>query len=425
VTLELAKGGNASIPAGPLHIVVTSAAGHRDFEVIALVLGADDKVRADSDMVFFNQPTHPAGAVAVDGTTVELDLALVEPAVNKIVIAVWAGDRLLCDIDGLRIEVGTEAAFEPDPSLTEKVLVLGEVYRRGAGWRFRAVGQGWDGGLATLLATYGVAVEDQPDGSRPAVEPVAPQVRTTVGEDRLPDDVRDRLNLRKKQVLVSLVKRGAGSLTARVLLVLDASGSMAKLYLSGAVTRAVERIAAVAAQLDDDGVMQAWSFANEARSLPSLRIGELPQWLAANTTRQSQRDHSKTIGHGNHEPVVIRDVLTFTNGHPTADPTLVVFFSDGGVYKNKEIEELLRGAAKLPVFWQFVGLGDKDYGVLQRFDTLTGRDVDNTGFFAVDDLDKVSDADLYDRLLDQFPQWVAEATRLGIIGAPSPGQLPG
>ncbi|GIJ43761.1 hypothetical protein Val02_06470 [Virgisporangium aliadipatigenens] len=423
--MTLTKGGNTSIPVGPLRIAVSSAADHREFDVIALILGADDKVRTDSDMVFFNQPTHPAGAVALDGTTVDVDLARVEPAVDKIVIAVWADDRPLSGVHGLRIEAGAEAAFEPDPSLTEKVLVLGEVYRRESGWRFRAVGQGWDGGLAALLSTYGVTVEDRPDRPQPAVESDVPRVRTTVGEEKLPDEVRERLNLRKQQVLVSLVKRGAGGLTARVLLVLDASGSMSRLYLDGVVARAVERIAAVAAQLDDDGVMQAWSFADEARSLPSLSIGELPQWLAVNTPFQAMLDHAKIIGYGNEEPAVIRDVLTFVDEHPTADPTLVVFFSDGGVYRNKEIEELLRSAATLPVFWQFVGLGEQDYGVLQQFDTLTGRAVDNTGFFAVDDLDEVSDADLYDRLLDEFPQWVAEATRLGIVGSPLSGRLPG
>ena len=419
MTSTLPKGGNTPVPVGPLRIAVTGAADGLDFDVIALLLGADGKVRADTDMVFFNQPTHPAGAVAVDGTTVDVDLARVEPAVDKVVIAVWAGDRLLADIRELRIEAGTAAVFEPDPPLTEKVLVLGEAYRRDSGWRFRAVGQGWDGGLATLLATYGVTVEDQPGRSQlaeePAEDPAVPQVRTTAGEDQLPDDVRGRLNLRKQQVVVSLAKRGAGDLTARVLLVLDASGSMAGLYLDGVVARAVERIAAVSAQLDDDGVMQAWLFADRVRNLPDLRIGELPQWLAAHTSFESKLENSKSLGYGNHEPVVIRDVLTFVNKHPTAVPTLVVFFSDGGVYMNKEIEELLRGAANLPVFWQFVGIGDEDYGVLQRFDTLTGRAVDNTGFFAVDDLDAVSDADLYDRLLSEFPRWVAEATRLGII----------
>ncbi|MCF2437315.1 VWA domain-containing protein [Streptomyces thinghirensis] len=53
-------------------------------------------------------------------------------------------------------------------------------------------------------------------------------------------------------------------------------------------------------------------------------------------------------------------------------PTLVLFFSDGGVYRNAEIERELREAVEEPVLWQFVGLGRANYGVLERFDTPAG-----------------------------------------------------
>ena len=68
--------------------------------------------------------------------------------------------------------------------------------------------------------------------------------------------MRKRLSLRKEQVAVSLRKHGAEGVTARVILVLDASGSMSFLYSKGIVADVVECMAAVAAQLDDDGQMQ-------------------------------------------------------------------------------------------------------------------------------------------------------------------------
>jgi hypothetical protein len=92
--------------------------------------------------------------------------------------------------------------------------------------------------------------------------------------------MRKRLSLRKKQVAVSLRKHGAEGVTTRVVLILDASGSMSFLYSKGVVADVVERIAAVAAQLDDDGVMQAWTFASHAARLPDLTLGELPEWLS-------------------------------------------------------------------------------------------------------------------------------------------------
>ncbi|GAB3682141.1 hypothetical protein GCM10028832_46490 [Streptomyces sparsus] len=244
-------------------------------------------------------------------------------------------------------------------------------------------------------------------------------------------DMRKRLSLRKEQVAVSLRKHGAEGATARVLLVLDASGSMAPLYAKGVVAGVVERMAAVAAQLDDDGEMQAWTFASHPARLPDLRLGELPEWLrlhvrvgqmslfgrpkkARRGLGEGQVD-MRTVGIQNEEQKVIAEVRAFVREHPTTDPTLVLFFSDGGVYRNAEIERELRAAVEEPVFWQFVGLGKANYGVLEKFDTLPGRRVDNVGFFAVDDIGTLSDPELYDRLLSEFPAWLTAARRAGIL----------
>ena len=93
----------------------------------------------------------------------------------------------------------------------------------------------------------------------------------------------------------------------------------------------------------------------------------------------------------------------------------MLFFSDGGVYRDKEIEPELTAAATEPLFWQFVGLGRANYGVLEQLDDLKGRTVDNADFFALDDLDTVSDEDLYDRLLNEFPGWLKEVRSRGIL----------
>ena len=121
------------------------------------------------------------------------------------------------------------------------------------------------------------------------------------------------------------------------------------------------------------------------------------------------------VGIQNEEQKVIAEVRAFVRAYPAAEPTLVLFFSDGGVYRNAAIEQELRAAVEEPVFWQFVGLGRADYGVLERFDTLPGRRVDNVGFFAVDDIDAISDPELYDRLLSEFPSWLTAARQAGIL----------
>ncbi|MFE6482265.1 VWA domain-containing protein [Streptomyces sp. NPDC057757] len=269
-----------------------------------------------------------------------------------------------------------------------------------------------------------------PAPSQAPVPPSAAPPRLTKGEEHLPVDMRKRLSLRKEQVAVSLRKHGASGVRARVVLVLDASGSMSGLYTQGVVADVVERMAAVAAELDDDGVMQAWTFASQPARLPDLTLGELPEWLGLHVRvgeltlfrRKKPRKgllpgqvDMRAVGIQNEEQKVIAEVRTYVREHPAADPTLVLFFSDGGVYRNREIERELLEAVEEPVFWQFVGLGRSNYGVLERFDQLPGRRVDNVGFFAVDDIGRLPDAELYDRLLSQFPSWVTAARQLGIV----------
>ncbi|MET7982351.1 MULTISPECIES: VWA domain-containing protein [unclassified Streptomyces] len=425
-----------------------------------------------------------------DGTTdtVEVDLRALEPEIQRVVLGASTDGGTFGELSDLRlrlIDAGTGeelAVFEMDAT-TETAFIGGELYLREGRWKFRAVGQGYASGLAGLATDFGISVDEEPGTSGstapasaaagavpptptfppapvpvtapvppapaaapptapvppvpqalPAQAPQAPPIgsapRLVKGEERLPVDMRKRLSLRKEQVAVSLRKHGAVGVKARVILVLDASGSMSFLYSKGVVADVVERMAAVAAQLDDDGEMQAWTFASSPARLPDLALGDLPEWLELHVRvgeltlfrRKKPRKgllpgqvDMRAVGIQNEEQKVIAEVRTYVREHPAADPTLVLFFSDGGVYRNKEIENELREAVEEPVFWQFVGLGRSNYGVLERFDTLPGRRVDNVGFFAVDDISDVPDPELYDRLLSEFPSWTKEARRLGII----------
>ncbi|MFF0725104.1 VWA domain-containing protein [Streptomyces sp. NPDC004134] len=272
-------------------------------------------------------------------------------------------------------------------------------------------------------------------GTHPAPAPAAPPAasggpRLVKGEENLPVDMRKRLSLRKEQVAISLRKHGAADVSARVIIVLDASGSMTRLYAQGVVADVVERMAAVAAELDDDGAMQAWTFASHPARLPDLLLGDLPEWLRLHVRvgqlalfrpRKKRKGlengqvDMRTVGIQNEEQKVIAEVRAYVRENPAPDPTLVLFFSDGGVYRNAEIERELREAVEEPIFWQFVGLGAADYGVLERLDSLGGRRVDNVGFFSVDDISGLPDPQLYDRLLSQFPAWITAARRARIL----------
>ncbi|MCQ4199367.1 VWA domain-containing protein [Streptomyces coelicoflavus] len=477
---SLSKGANIAVdsPAVRVELVWSAGAGVPEVDASALLLTSAGRVRDDGDFVFYNQPGHSSGAVrhlgkrggtgadaGVTSDAVEVDLGAVETAVERIVLCASADGGTFGRVPGLSLRVldtatATELARFDITAGPETALVAGELYRRQGKWKFRAVGQGYAAGLAGLATDFGITVDDAPPSAAPATAPRAPSApasptptapapppvpsvppvppsaapaaigpRLTKGEERLPVDMRKRLSLRKEQVAVSLSKHGAAGVTARVVLVLDASGSMSFLYSKGVVADVVERMAAVAAQLDDDGEMQAWTFASNPARLPDLRLGELPEWLRLHVRvgeislfRRGRKKglhpeqvDMRAVGIQNEEQKVIAEVRAFVREHPAPVPTLVLFFSDGGVYRNAEIERELREAVEEPVFWQFVGLGRSNYGVLERFDTLPGRRVDNVGFFAVDDIGTVPDPELYDRLLSEFPSWITAAGRAGIL----------
>lgn len=472
---SMSKGSNLPVDAPVVRVELawTAGAGVPDIDASALLLTAAGRVRNDGDFVFYNQQRHASNAVTHLGKrnavgaatdTVEVDLRLLEPAVERVALCASSDGGTFGQVPGLVLRLidagaGTEIARFDMVAGTETAFIGGELYRRQGKWKFRAVGQGYASGLAGLAADFGITVDDAPPTAPAAVPPVVtspvtpaasapgypaptPSVptspvpaappaapRLTKGEEQLPVDMRKRLSLRKEQVAVSLRKHGAAEVTARVVLVLDASGSMAPQYSKGVVADVVERMAAVAAQLDDDGEMQAWTFASHPARLPDLRLGELPDWLRLHVRvgemslfrrgRKKGLDprqvDMREVGIQNEEQKVIAEVRSFVGNSPAAAPTLVLFFSDGGVYRNAEIERELREAVEEPVFWQFVGLGRANYGVLERFDTLPGRRVDNVGFFAVDDIGTVPDPELYDRLLSEFPLWITAASRAGIL----------
>jgi stress response protein SCP2 len=457
MTRTLSKGANLPVDSRAVRVefVWHEKPDAPEVDGSALLLTGAGRVRDDGDFVFYNQPKHASNAVTHLGKqsaggvltdAVEVDLRLLDPAVERVVLCASADGGTFGQVPGLTLRLleavsGTEIARFPMEAERETAFIGGELYLRAGQWKFRAVGQGYASGLAGLATDFGITVEDA--SSDESVFPAAPVPASPVlasasggprlskGEEQLPVDMRKRLSLRKEQVAVSLRKHGAVGVTARVILVLDASGSMSFLYSKGVVADVVERMAAVAAQLDDDGDMQAWTFASHAARLPDLRLGDLPEWLRLHVRvgqlslfRRSRKPgrglepgqvDMRTVGIQNEEQKAIAQVRTYVQETPAAVPTLVLFFSDGGIHRDAMIERELREAVEEPIFWQFVGLGRSNYGVLERFDTLPGRRVDNVGFFAVDDISTVPDQDLYDRILSEFPTWIAAAGQAGII----------
>ncbi|WP_280263525.1 TerD family protein [Nocardia abscessus] len=171
------KGANVPVPSSAVRIEVGWRAGASapDADASALLV-VSGKVRSDHDFVFYNQPAHPSGAVRHEGKrpgsivldVLSADLAQVESQIDGIVIAASTEGGAVGLLDGLFVRVvdaGTGAQlarFDGIGATSETAVVLGELYRRDGGWKFRAVGQGYTSGLAALASDYGIAVDDAP-----------------------------------------------------------------------------------------------------------------------------------------------------------------------------------------------------------------------------------------------------------------------
>ncbi|WP_327218279.1 TerD family protein [Streptomyces cyaneofuscatus] len=177
--LVLPRGGVVDLPvpqrdAAPLwHITAAWAPQEAaDIDVVAFVLDEDEQVTFDEDFVFYGAPENPAGTVRLltDGPaeqTIAVDLASLPSGSRKVAVAAAIdGEATFGDIGAVQVTAvpGTGAAplarATLDAATTERTLLLAEFYRRGPVWRFRAVGQGYDDGLANLARGYGVDIAD-------------------------------------------------------------------------------------------------------------------------------------------------------------------------------------------------------------------------------------------------------------------------
>jgi vWA found in TerF C terminus len=218
------------------------------------------------------------------------------------------------------------------------------------------------------------------------------------------------ISLKKDAAKIVLEKKNLKGVIARVGLVLDISGSMRKLYREGVVQEAVERVLAVASQFDDDGSLDVWVYDNEFSRLPAVTEKDFADYV---NQQILTNDSIHKFGR-NDEPKVMEDVIQkYIQEEASDEPVFLVFINDGGCKPG--IKKFIVESSVQPIFWQFIGIGDSNFDVLRKLDTMEGRVVDNANFFHLNRLESVSDEELYDQLLDEFPQWIKEAREKRIL----------
>ena len=191
MAVSLNKGGNVSLSKeapGITKVLVglgwdarATDGGEFDLDASIFMVNASGKVRSDTDFIFYNNPKSTDGSVehtgdnktgAGDGDdeSIKVDLSKVPADVQKIVVAVTIHDaearkqnfgmvqnayaRVVNQVGDKEI---TRYDLSEDAS-TETAMIFGELYRNNNEWKFRAVGQGFNGGLAPLARNFGVNV---------------------------------------------------------------------------------------------------------------------------------------------------------------------------------------------------------------------------------------------------------------------------
>lgn len=152
-----------------------------DLDASAFLVKMDGKVRSDSDFCFYNNKTVADGAVQHTGDnltgvgdgddeTIKVELSRIPADLDKVVFTVTIheaearkqnfGQVSRAYIRIVNEEGGQEIArydLSEDASI-ETAMIFGEIYRVGSDWKFKAVGQGYAGGLGPLASSFGVNV---------------------------------------------------------------------------------------------------------------------------------------------------------------------------------------------------------------------------------------------------------------------------
>ncbi|MGW0626942.1 TerD family protein [Streptomyces sp. NPDC002758] len=205
MTHAMLKGSNVPLEATTVRAVLrwTPGQGVPDVDASALLLGPDGRVRSDEDFVFYNQPRHPSGKVwrlgkkrVAEGLTdtIQTDLTGVETDVSRILLVASADGVTFDRVSALRIMLYDATTADGDPLAhfdiqpetgAETALICGELYRRGGGWKFRALGEGYSDGLKGLATDFGISVDESEGADTPAAlqpeisQPLPPEQQPT------------------------------------------------------------------------------------------------------------------------------------------------------------------------------------------------------------------------------------------------------
>lgn len=262
-------------------------------------------------------------------------------------------------------------------------------------------------GLFDSLFKRGGGTSHTPPVNQAPVQRMESSTPTSVSLRK--EDAVKQLNLRKETFEISLRKKEMEHVFARVAVAMDDSGSMKNMYNKGTVQSVLERLLPVALKFDDNAELDMWLFANSFKRLPSITEEDFYDYV------NNEVIHRASWGGTNYAPIIKDIVKKYGKEEPSDVPTFVLFLTDGENFDEYEAEKAISEASRHNIFFQFIGLGNENFRFLKKLDEMDGRYIDNANFFAIRNINAISDTELYDLLLQEYPLWEKEAKRIGLL----------
>ena len=211
-----------------------------------------------------------------------------------------------------------------------------------------------------------------------------------------------------KKAKIELEKKSISNIKSQVVLVLDISKSMNPLFKNGVIQELIQRILGLALNFDDDGSIDVLLFGTNAYQVAPATLENLDGYVDKEITSNYK------IIEATKYATALRLIKEKYKGNKL-DPVFVIFVTDGNNSDKKESTELITELSSESIFFQFVGIGKEKFPYLNKLDDLSGRFIDNAGFMHVNDIASINESSLYSSLLNEYPDWLKEASEKGIL----------
>ncbi len=258
-------------------------------------------------------------------------------------------------------------------------------------------------------------------------------IKLSKTEEQITREVMGKINLDKdksklekhvinlsKSVIDLSKKSGVdlGATSAKVVVVLDYSGSMSMLYHDGTIQKTLDKLVPLGLTFDDNGSIDVYLFQNSYRKMEDMNLSNYEDYVKTVVDKSGY-----SMGGTEYAPVLKAIILGGSHKEggflgfgaktvvdnaivDSGDPTFIIFITDGENADKSATDEVIRQCSEMNVFIQFIGIGRERFKYLMSLDDMPGRKRDNTGFSKMEDLNKATDKELYTNVLEQFSGWL-------------------